>query len=101
MVAASERADLAGLSDERLLEAAAGEGRALLTENARDFEPLARRYAAEAREHAGLVLASARRWPRTRAGLPALAEAIAALLGAHPAPDALRGLTVRLPSPGE
>jgi hypothetical protein len=59
-----------------------------------------RRAVAQAREHAGIVLASARRWPRTRAGLPALARAIETLLELHPEADALRGLAVRLPLPG-
>jgi hypothetical protein len=87
------------LSDERPLEAAAPAGRAILTENARDFEPLAGRCVAEAREHAGI--SGARRRPRTRAALPALARAVETLLRVHPEADALSGLTVRLPSPGE
>ncbi len=44
------------LPDQLVLEWAATEGRILVTRNARHFEPLARAWAEEQREHAGLIL---------------------------------------------
>lgn len=55
VVAVLERPDLAGLSDADLLGHAAREGRAVVTENVRDFALLDRRYRQEGREHEGLV----------------------------------------------
>lgn len=45
-----------GMDDEPLLALAAAESRALLTNNHRDFVPLARTWFETGREHAGIVL---------------------------------------------
>jgi hypothetical protein len=55
---------LKGIEDEALLELWDRESRALLTNNVRDFVPLAREWAAVSRDHAGLSS------PRTRACTP-------------------------------
>jgi predicted nuclease of predicted toxin-antitoxin system len=47
---------LEGLSDPEVLGLAAAEGRILVTANIRDFEPLLREWAGEARPHAGVIL---------------------------------------------
>jgi uncharacterized protein DUF5615 len=44
------------VSDDQRLAFAAQQGRAILTCNARDFVPLDRRYKADGREHAGILL---------------------------------------------
>jgi predicted nuclease of predicted toxin-antitoxin system len=47
---------LKALSDENVLALATDQGRVLVTRNARDFAPLARRWASRNRSHAGLIL---------------------------------------------
>jgi hypothetical protein len=46
----------AGLDDEEQLAYAAGEGRAILTFNARHFEPLAAKWSLESKEHSGIII---------------------------------------------
>jgi hypothetical protein len=75
--------------DEQLLEHCAGSGHALLTSNAVDFVPIARMWQAQGLAHAGLVLTSDATFPRHRAAVGALIGAIAALMSAHPADNAL------------
>jgi hypothetical protein len=48
--------ELEGLSDPEGLQLAAAEGRVLVTASIRDFEPLLREWAGEARPHAGVIL---------------------------------------------
>ena len=80
-----ERADLRGLADEDILIVAAGEGRAVVTENVKDFAPLDRRWAAEGREHAGLVFTSPTRYNRARLAYPGdLVAALAAFVADAP-----------------
>jgi uncharacterized protein DUF5615 len=55
---------LAGVDDQTLLEFCDRESYALLTNNVRDFVPLAREWAAAGREHAGLALTSDASLPR-------------------------------------
>jgi predicted nuclease of predicted toxin-antitoxin system len=64
----SERG-LKGLPDESLLALCHGESRALLTNNARDFVPLARQWTAAGREHAGILLTTDASLPRHRGNI--------------------------------
>lgn len=59
-------------------------------ENVRDFLVLVRQTS-----HAGVLLVHARRWPRTRAGLPMLANALHNTISAGhlPGPGDIRWLT--------
>ncbi len=57
-----------GTSDEQLLDHARAEGRALLTENVRDYRPLAEALLVAGGRHAGLVFTTEKRWPRTNPG---------------------------------
>ena len=83
-VAVKERRDLIGLSDEDLLRTATAEGRAVVTEDVYDFAALDRRISAAGQNHSGLVLALARRFPRSaRNHARVLAAALAALLSEH------------------
>lgn len=79
------------LADDDLLEACRVAGRCLLTNDVADFMALVRRWQAEGRTHAGLVLTSDARWPRTAGAIGITVEALASLMGAHPADDALAG----------
>jgi predicted nuclease of predicted toxin-antitoxin system len=83
VVAVIEREDLAGRSDRVVFEVAAGEQRAVITNNINDFRPLAAEWLAQGKTHAGLILLPAAR-VRTRAAIPLLADAIAKLLRANP-----------------
>ena len=71
VLAAADRANLASLSDEDLLRFASREERAVVTENARDFDPIVRRWATIGEHHAGVVFTSPRRYHRGSAGYPA------------------------------
>ena len=62
-VTVCERA-LKGTDDESLLVLAVSEGRALLTNNARDFLPLVGRWAASGDDHCGVLLTSDSSMPR-------------------------------------
>jgi predicted nuclease of predicted toxin-antitoxin system len=83
VIAVAERDDLVGYRDSVILEAASAEGRALVTNNIKDFRPLAAEWLAQGRTHAGLILLPSARI-RTRNAVPALAAAIEAVLRAHP-----------------
>lgn len=80
MGAASDPA-LARLEDNELLAFATREGRALLTENAKDFDRIARSRSGRSEHHAGVVFTSPRRYHRGSAAYPAnLIEALRGLL---------------------
>lgn len=70
--------------DESLLVLCAAEGRALLTNNVADFAVIARRWAAEGRQHAGLIFTSDSSLPRTRAMTGHYAKLLQTLLLGHP-----------------
>ena len=56
VLAAQEEPSLRGLDDRSLFEAAARDGRVLVTENVNDFLPIDASFRAEGRSHAGLLL---------------------------------------------
>lgn len=86
--AVAERDDLVGRRDRIILEVASSEGRAVVTNNIRDFRPLASERLAQGRSHGGLILLPSAR-TRTRTSVPALAAAIEGVLREHP--DGLKG----------
>ena len=57
-----------GTSDERVLAFARSEGRAVVTENVRDYRPLAEALLLAGDSHAGLILTTEKRWPRSQPG---------------------------------
>ena len=67
-ISVRERRDLAGSADGDVFAAAQAEERAVVTENVRDFRPIAREWEAAGRLHHGVVLTSNRRYPRARPG---------------------------------
>ena len=81
--AVAGRTDLVGSTDREALELAVQEGRAVVTNNVKDFRPLAAQWLAQGRIHAGLILVTPTR-TRTRAAVPALARAIEQVLRDHP-----------------
>ena len=86
--AVADREDLVRRNDRFILEAACREGRAVVTNNIKDFRPLAAEWLAQGRVHAGLILLPSTR-TRTRHAIASVAAAIENVLRDHP--DGLRG----------
>ncbi|HZO06031.1 MAG TPA: DUF5615 family PIN-like protein, partial [Solirubrobacterales bacterium] len=78
VTATTDDPGLRGLSDSDLFEVAQQQGRALVTYNRVDFEPIIREYAQLNREHRGLVIVHPTRFPSWE--FARLAEAIEGLL---------------------
>lgn len=57
-----------GTADEDVLDYARGQERAVVTENVRDYRPLAEALLAPGRSHGGLVLTTEKRSPRNNPG---------------------------------
>lgn len=70
VTAASDDQVLATLPDEDLLRAATSAGAALVTENARDLDRIARQWQAGGERHAGIVFTSPRRFRRADRAYP-------------------------------
>jgi hypothetical protein len=71
-----------GAPDEHVLDYARDQERAVVTENVRDYRPLAEALLAAGGSHYGLVLTTERRWPRSNPG--ALIAALDQLLRSTP-----------------
>ena len=85
VIAAADDPVLAALDNEELLREAARHERAVVTENVRDFDRIARAWAAAGEHHAGLVFTSPRRYHRGSKSYPEnLVQALDPLLGAPP-----------------
>lgn len=80
--AVADREDPAGRSDRIIFEVASSEGRAVITNNIKDFRPLAAEWLAQGRVHAGLILLPSTR-TRTRDSIAAIADAIEIILRDH------------------
>lgn len=83
VVAVADRTDLVGRSDRTILEVATTKLRAVVTNNVKDFRPLAAEWLARGHGHGGLILLPSSR-TRTRAAVAALADAIEGVLREHP-----------------
>jgi predicted nuclease of predicted toxin-antitoxin system len=91
-VSVSELADVVGQDDAQVCEAAAGAGRAVVTENAADFLVLARERTAAGRVAPSLVITTNQSFPRhSQAFLGRAIRALAAFSEAHPDDDAQAG----------
>ena len=86
--AVADRQDLVGRSDRFSLEVAGREGRAVITNNIKDFRPLAAQWLAQGRVHGGLILLPSTR-TRSRNTIATVAAAIECVL--HDNPDGLPG----------
>ena len=78
-----ERADLLQTSDREVMEAARREECAVVSNNIKDFRPIAAARVVDGRGHCGLILLPARH-SRSRDATGALADAIEAVMRAHP-----------------
>ncbi len=72
----------AGAPDDQVMDHARQDGRAVVTENVRDFRPLADLALASGANHHGIVFTTDRRWPRSDPG--SLIVALEALLASTP-----------------
>jgi Domain of unknown function (DUF5615) len=81
--AVTDRPDLIGRSDVFIFEVACSEDQAVITNNVRDFRPLAAQWLAQGRLHAGLILLPSSRM-RTRVAITVLADRIASVLRDNP-----------------
>lgn len=90
VVAVAERADLVGLSDDELLGRMAQERRAIMTNNVKDFMPLAIRSAVAADDHYGLLLTSDRSMPRRGDAIGRFADALEGFLRRHEGDESYR-----------
>ena len=64
VIAVAEQDELRGLPDADVFLAAQDQERSIVTENVRDFRPIAREWQAMGRVHFGLVLTTNRTFPR-------------------------------------
>lgn len=95
-LAASERKELRGLTDAALFAVAQVEGRALVTENVRDFVPLADATEARGGNRYGLILVHPGKFPRANARtIGSMVGQLVKLLTKHPG-DELLGLRLWL-----
>lgn len=89
-VAVQERSELRGEGDPAIFAAAQAEQRAIVTEDRRDFRPLAASHLREGGSHYGLVLTDPRICPRGHPRtLGRMVTALDKLLAERPAIDAL------------
>src|SRR5215470_4498052 len=88
VAAVADRDDLVGRSDRVIFEVASAEGRAVVTNNIKDFRPLAAEWLSQGRVHAGLILLPSTR-TRSRDAIAAVAAAVESVLRDHP--DGLSG----------
>jgi hypothetical protein len=83
VVSAAERSDLVEAPDREVIDMATREQRAVVTNDIKDFRPLAAERLVDGRGHAGLIFLPASR-SRSRDATGALADAIEAVMRAHP-----------------
>jgi len=89
VIAAADDPVLAALPDADLLRAATRDLRALVTENAKDFDRIVRSWSVTGEHHAGVIFTSPRRYHRAVRAYPAnLVAALATLLAAPPSEQA-------------
>ncbi len=93
----SDRPELRSTADLEIARRAGGERRAIATNNVADFLPIHDRLLADGEDHFGMFFSSDAILPRSMAAIPRWVETLAAVLGAHPADDALRNRILHLP----
>lgn len=84
VIAVDEQDELRGLADEEQFERGQAERRAMVTYNRDDYLEIDRRYRQVEREHAGLVILNAHRFPQGRQTTGALVASLDAFLAAGP-----------------
>lgn len=96
VVTVSQRG-LTGTDDQRLLELAVAEQRALLTNYARHFLAIAARWSTSGAEHCGLLLTSDASMPRNKGSIGLYVKTLGQVMDAHPDARALANQVHWLP----
>ncbi len=78
-----------GIDDRSLLEVAASERRALVTNNVRHFASMAQQWAAAGRDHHGVLFTSDTSMPRGKSSIGLYVEVLTQLMDAETSEDAL------------
>lgn len=97
VVSVKERPELVSLDDRALLVRMTHERRAIVTENAADFVPLAGEAALAGKDHPGVLLTSPKSMPRRRDTIGQFLRVLTGLLERHQAADACRNEVRWLP----
>jgi hypothetical protein len=85
VVAAADDSGVVSMADEELLRHASADDRALVTEDAKDFDRIVRAWIATDDHHAGVIFTSARRFHRGSSNYPEnLVVALTTLLESPP-----------------
>jgi predicted nuclease of predicted toxin-antitoxin system len=92
-----DRPDLEASADRELVRRMIAEGRALVTNDVLDFQPIHNQLAAAGEEHAGLIFTNDREMPRNKASIPLWIETLGRFLEANPQEVALRNRIWHLP----
>lgn len=87
VIAVAERPELRSMADEEIFAWAAARGRWLLTENVKDFRPIALRALQAEIASPGILYTSSRSFPRSRKNPGPLIQALHSWLGAGPPDD--------------
>ena len=90
-VSVHDRGDLTAAADTAIFTAMQAERRAIVTNNVRDFVPLAQQALQTGTSIFGLILTSDKSLPRTTAMIGTFVRLLDTLLTARPAEDALHG----------
>jgi hypothetical protein len=86
-----ERPDLEGHEDDVVLRAATVEGRAVVTNNVRDYASLVEDFGLRGETHFGVIFTDDTTFPRTHAGIGLIVRALAAFVEGAPDEELLNG----------
>ena len=89
VASASERDDLRSAADAVIFETMQAEARVIVTNNVRDFMPLAQRALQSGSTFYGIVFTSDKSLPRSKANVGTFVSLLDALLAAHAADEGL------------
>lgn len=92
-----DRPDLETVADREIVRRIAVEERAIVSNDVLDFQLIHNQMQASREEHYGMVFTSDATMPRNKASIPIWVEALAHLLKANPADNALRNRVKHLP----
>jgi len=90
VVSVSGTLRLEGKADAFLLDHAAGERRAIVTQDIRDFAALHSRYLQQDRTHYGIVFAPSRRFSRNKRHIGEIVRALNIFMRSHPLEDTMK-----------
>lgn len=93
----ADRPELEALADREVLRHAAAEGRALVSNDVLDFQPIHNRMLADGEDHCGILFTDDAAMPRNKGSIPLWVQTLKGFLEANLADDALRNRISFLP----